>query len=184
MVNKILYNDIPNFWSIKYESCTVAAELVIRGYDVEAGYYSTPEAKELGTTGKSAYLDPETGEECVRDVIDTNKITCYDYFEQNIKQGERYEFSYYTQRDLFFGESNENAYNNQKTKGHVVLISRNDKNEIRWYDPQDGERHEGEDARKYLESWVNEKTLFEPRILRVDDKALNMKYINSVVRKR
>ena len=54
-----------------------------------------------------------------------------------------------------------------------------------WYDPQDGDRHEGAaDVKDYLNSWINEKTLFAPRILRIDNKVLNPKYVNSVVRKR
>ena len=165
--------------------CAVAGLLVLRGYDVEAGSADNPIAKELSNVDKSAYLDPESGEECVPQKIDIDNVNCYDYLEQNIKQGEVHEFSYYTQRELFYGESAENTYNNQKTQGHIVLITRNEKNDLVWYDPQDGYRHEGvKDVKAVVNSWVNERTLFNPRILRVDDKALNPKYVNAVVRKR
>ena len=165
--------------------CTVAGELVQRGYDVEAGPADNQIAKELSKADKSAYLDPATGKECIPEEIDIDEVDCFSYIDKKVKQGERYEFSYYTQRNLFYGEDNENAYNNQKTQGHIVLITRNGKNDLVWYDPQDGDRHEGAvDVKAFLNSWVNERTLFAPRILRVDDKALNPKYVNSVVRKR
>ena len=165
--------------------CTVAGELVQRGYNVEAGPADNQIAKELSKADESAYLDPATGKECIPEQIDIDEVDCFSYIDKKVKRGERYEFSYYTQRDLFYGEDNENAYNNQKTQGHIVLITRNEKNDLVWYDPQNGDRHEGaDDVKAFLNSWVNERTLFAPRILRVDDKAINPKYVNSVVRKR
>lgn len=187
VINPKLYSeeDVNGMYSNNCACCTVTGELIIRGYDIEAGPADTPIAKELGKAHISAYLDPKTGEECVPQKINIDEVDCFDYLDKNVKQGERYEFSYYTQRNLFYGESNENAYNNQKTQGHVVLITRNEKNELVWYDPQDGDGHKGaSDVKAFLNSWVNERTLFDPRILRIDDKALNLKYVNAVVRKR
>ena len=187
VINPKLYSeeDVNGRYSNNCACCTVTGELIIRGYNVEAGPADTPIAKELGKAHISAYLEPKTGEECVPQKINIDEVDCFNYLDKNVKQGERYEFSYYTQRNLFYGESNENAYNNQKTQGHVVLITRNEKNELVWYDPQDGDGHKGtSDVKAFLNSWVNERTLFDPRILRIDDKALNPKYVNAVVRKR
>ena len=169
-------------YSNNCQSCTVAAELVIRGYDVQAGPYSTPEAQELGNNGKTAYLDPETGEECVRDIIYTSEIDCNDYLEQNVKQGERYELIYNTPTES--GDKNYDLEN--ENKGHSVLISRNENGELLYYDPQEYKTFEGENAKKYISTWFQyENTIVSPpRILRVDDKALNPKYVNKVVRKR
>ena len=169
-------------YSKNCQSCTVAAELVIRGYDVEAGPYSTPEAKELGSNGNTAYLDPETGEECVADIIYTNEIDCYDYLEQNVKQGERYELAYNTPK-----ESGDKEYDKEhENDGHVVLITRNEKGEILYYDPQRYERFEGKAARDFISTWFQYEHIISapPRILRIDNKALNPKYVNAVVRKR
>ena len=174
--------DVDGEYSNNCQSCTVAAELVIRGYDVEAGPYSTPEAHELGSNGQTAYLDPKTGEECVRDIIYTNEIDCNDYLEQNVKQGERYELIYNTPTesgDKIFDSKNED-------RGHSVLITRDDKGMLLYYDPQEYKTFEGENAKKYISTWFQyENTVVSPpRILRVDDKALNPKYVNKVVRKR
>ena len=55
-----------------------------------------------------------------------------------------------------------------------------------YYDPQEYKTFEGENAKKYISTWFQyENTIVAPpRILRVDDKALNPKYVNKVVRKR
>ena len=169
-------------YSKNCQSCTVAAELVIRGYDVEAAPYSTPEAQELSQNGHTAYLDPETGEECVPDIIYTNEIDCYDYLEQNVKQGERYELSYNTPTES--GDTNKDREN--EDRGHSVLITRNNNGELLYYDPQGYKQFEGESAKNYISTWFQyEHTVVAPpRILRVDDKGLNPKYVNSVIRKR
>jgi len=159
--------DIDGRYSKNCACCTFAALLVQRGYDVEAGAADAPLAEEIKKADKTPYLDPETGEECVPQKINIDEVNCSDFLDKNVKQGECYEFSYYTQRDLFYGESSENAYNNQKTDGHVVLLTRDNENKLLWYDPQDGTTHTGNDAKDYINSWVNERTLFDPRILRV-----------------
>ena len=168
-------------YSDNCQSCTVAAELVIRGYDVEAGPYSTHEAKDLGRSSKSAYLDPETGEECVPDIIYYNEISCIDYLEQNVKQGERYELSYNTPT-----ESGNLEYDKEhEYDGHVVIITRNKNNELEYYDPQNGERARGKGVKAILEpNFQYKNPVAPPRILRIDDKALNPKYVNKVVKKR
>lgn len=173
--------DTEGDYSDNCQSCTVAAELVIRGYDVEAGPYSTPEAKDLGHSSKSAYLDPETGEECVPDIIYYNEISCIDYLEQNVKQGERYELSYNTPT-----ESGNLEYDKEhEYDGHVVIITRNKNNELEYYDPQNGERARGKGVKDILEpNFQYKNPVAPPRILRIDDKALNPTYVNSVVRKR
>ena len=184
VINPKLYSeeDVEGDYSKNCQSCTVAAELVIRGYDVEAGPYSTPEAQELGKFGKSAYLDPETGEECVPDIIYYNEISCNDYLEKNVKQGERYELSFNTPTESGNKEfDKENEY-----RAHVVLITRNNENQLEYYDPQNGRHLKGEQAKKYIDTWFQYEhtVLAPPRILRIDDKALNLKYVNAVVRKR
>lgn len=168
-------------YSDNCQSCTVAAELVIRGYDVEAGPYSTQEAKELGNNGETAYLDPETGKKCVADIIYTNEIDCYDYLETNVKQGERYELTYNTPT-----ESGNLEYDKEhEYDGHVVIITRNENNELEYYDPQNGERERGKGVKAILEpNFQYKNPVAPPRILRIDDKALNPKYVNKVVKKR
>ena len=175
-------DDTEGNYSNNCQSCTVAAELVIRGYDVEAGSYSTPEAKELGTTAKSAYLNPETGEECLPDVIYAETgDECYNYLEENVKQGERHEFTYNTPT-----ESGNKEYDKEhEYDGHVVIITRNGNNELEYYDPQNGELAKGKGVKDILEPWFQyQEPVAPPRILRIDNKAFNPKYVNAVVRKR
>ena len=164
------------------QCCTLAAELVLRGYAVIAGPYGIPEAVELGHSGKSAYLDPETGVECVPDIIYYNEISCTDYLEQNVKQGERYELIINTPTE---GGNSELDKENEN-KAHGYFITRNANGVLVCYDPQNGDYFEGIEAKKYLDTWFQyERTIVAPpRILRVDNKALNPKYINKVVTSR
>ena len=110
------------------------------------------------------------------------KLSCTDYLEKNVKQGERYELSYNTPTEsgnAKFDKENEN-------KAHAVLITRDSKNQLEYYDPQNGEHLKGNGAKDYINSWFQyEHTVVAPpRILRIDDKALNPKYVNKVVKKR
>ena len=122
-------------------------------------------------------MDPITEEECVPQKIDVSNVDCYDYLDKIIKPSERYELSYH-----ITPENGKWA----DTESHIVMIYKTQDNQLAIYDPQNGDRADGNKQSKlYIDSVINEyNTEFEPRILRIDDKALNPKYTNKVVRKR
>ena len=158
------------------QSCTVANEMLRRGYDVEAVSGDNIKLKELSKHDESAYIDSENNLKCVPTKIDIGQYDCYEYLDNNIQQGERYEFSYYlTIKDKY----------NDDTYGHVVCIEKDDNNKIIIYDPQNNDIAYGEQAKQYIDSVVNvQNTKFVPTILRVDDKQVNPYYINDVIKKR
>ena len=164
-------------YSKNCQSCNVACELVIRGYDVEASSYETPESVELSKNGQSAYLDKETGEMCEPKEILLPINEYYDFVEDMVQKGARYEFSYHI--------TPEGAeYSN--TESHTVFMTRLDNGKIIIYDGQNGETAYGEqEVKSYINSFINEdNTKYPPKILRVDDKQVNPYYTNKVVRAR
>ena len=167
--------DANDQYSTNCQSCNVACELVMRGYNVEANSYDNPVAHELAKTENSAYLDPITGEKCVPNEIDLERVDCSEYINETVKVEERYEFSFHItpKKDDF-----------SSTDSHTVFLTRMDNDELLIYDGQDGNIAYGEkEVKSYVDSHVNdENTVFFPRLLRVDDKKVNPYYTNKVVR--
>lgn len=173
--NYSVQEDINGEYSKNCQSCNVACELLMRGYDVEANPYNNPTAKELGKFKNSAYINPATGKQCIPEQIDLEKVDCYDYIDETVKVGERYEFSYSLTPD-------EDDY--YTTDSHTVFMTRMDNGKLLIYDGQNGEiAYDNKETRSYIESHINEyNTVFSPRLLRVDDKKVNTYYTDKVVR--
>ena len=168
-------NDLEGKYSNNCQSCNVACELLIRGYDVEANSYENPTAHELAKVDNSAYLDPMTGEKCVPGKVDLEKVDCSEYIDANIKVGERYEFAFHL--------TPENA-DYIDTESHTVFMTRMDNGELLIYDGQNGNIAYGKkEVKSYVDSKINENnTVFFPRLLRVDNKKVNPYYTDKVVR--
>ena len=158
------------------QSCTIASELNCRGYDVEAVSWGNDILKEISGIDRSAYIDSNTGKVCIPQKINIEKNNCFDYLKKNLIPNARYEFGYYLTAD-----APDAGY--EDTDGHVVIMTKGINNNIIIYDPQIGQIYEN--AELYFNSVVNQyNTIFAPRILRVDDKILNPKYIRGVVQKK
>ena len=156
-------------------SCALAFEAQQRGYDVEAVSGDLPIIDEkLSWDYSGGYIDPVSKKTCNYSNISLDDTGCYDYFDKNMKIGERYQLVY----------GNKEA-ENVENKGHVININKNEKGEIIVYDPQTGDGGFGQSAKQYLdenvESPSNRKTF---KVLRVDDKAFNPDYINNVLKPR
>ena len=173
-------NDYDDKYTTNCTSCTVAAELVIRGFNVEAVSALIPEVIAIRPSSKSAYIDPKTDNECIPDIIYIDEIGCYEYLEKNVMEGERYELAYNTPTE---GGNDEYDRVNEN-RAHVVLVTRNKDLGIIVYDPQTYSVYENKKAKLMLDSWFQyKKQVIFPRILRVDDKSINQKYINKIVKK-
>ena len=167
--------DADDRYSNNCQSCNVACELVMRGYDVEANSYDNSTAHELAKTENSAYLDPITGGKCIPEKIDIEKVDCSEYIDANVKVGERYEFSYRItpEKDDY-----------SSTEAHTVFMTRMDNGKLLIYDGQNGEiAYDKAEVKSYIDSHVNDdNTVFFPRLLRVDNKKVNPYYTDKVVR--
>ena len=127
---------------------------------------------QLAANSSWAWLDTKTGKKCEYKKINvSNAKKLYDYFEKNIKQGERYQTAYY-----WSGKDN-------NIKGHVLTIARDETGELRLYDPQTNKIKRGKEIINY---YSNHRIVFnvpvlKPKILRVDDKKFNPYFVNDVV---
>ena len=161
------------------QCCVGAAEMRRRGYDISAvNRDDSPFAEELAHDGFDLWLDPQTGKKCEPYEIDASKENCYEYLDNTVKDGERYAFAYYAPEDNIIDSATENG----KLSGHVVTIDRCENGELRYYDPQKGEIHIGEDAKAYIDSWTAPPVELpaNAQAMRIDDKKINPYYHNNI----
>lgn len=115
-----------------------------------------------------AWLDTKTGKKCEYKKINvSNAKKLYDYFEKNIKRNERYIF----------------VFQPHYGSGHVVQVSKKLNGSIRFYDPQNGESYD-ENYLKSVRYRLNFKNISigeSPKILRIDDKELNIEMLNEII---
>jgi len=156
-------------------SSSVAFEAQQRGYDVEAVSGDLSIIDEgLALEDSGGFFDVVKEKPCEYDKINVKDISCYDYFEKNIKNGERYQLVYYNK-----------GTDTVKGKGHVINIQKDEKGNIIAYDPQDGNGELGESAKRYLTDITESPSnLPEYKVLRIDDKAFHPYYKDKVLKPR
>lgn len=168
------YNPRNELYYRNCQACVVAHEARMRGYDVQAAPRNLdPKSKssQLAANSSWAWLDSKTGKKCEYKRINvSNAKKLYDYFEKNIKQGERYQTVYY------WGK-------NEKIYGHVLTIARDETGELRLYDPQTNIIFSGKDVKKYYSrrTVIFNNSVLKPKLLRVDDKKFNPYFVNDVL---
>ena len=124
------------------------------------------------------WLDPQTGNRCEPYEIDADRENCFEYLDKTVQNGERYAFAYYAPEDSIIDSSNKKG----KIFGHVVTVDRCETGELRYYDPQTGRIHIGDDAKAYIDSWTAPpvKLPANSQVLRIDDKKINPYYRNGI----
>ena len=158
---------------VNCQSCVIATHLQLMGIDVQAGSGQTSKAKELSRDISFGYLNPKTGKICVPEILNLEKISCSEYLKKNAPPKSLYVIGYSSKLD---------SSDEERRHGHVLNLGKDEKGTIFFYDGQDNEYHEGEDAVYYIDSWIKKDLLNgNPEILRVDNKIINPYYINSVV---
>ena len=166
-------------YSINCSSAVFAADIQSRGYDVQAVPGNDAKVKELSADISCGYLNPKTGELCSPEVISVDEgESCYNYIQEKFPNDSRGILRYKIKLDAKDYESQD---------GHRVLVGKGKNGDIIFFDPQDNEYHEGADAKKYMDSWINKNTIDQDSytfILRIDDKIPDPYYIHEVVRKR
>ena len=168
-----------NNYSQNCQSSVAVFEARLRGYDIEVAIPKGVEAIEKLEKFKEnpnwAYIDPKTGKNPKFTEINVdNAQECKKTLENNIKIGERYIFGFKFKSHDFEKEN----------IGHIVNVWKKEDGKLIFYDPQ---------ASKYYNSEYLEKIKFEfgkfernekPKILRVDDKKLNIKLLNILSKKK
>lgn len=175
-------NANPNFskgggYRTNCQSCVVTYEARLRGYNVITKP-NTPNSKlkELSYKSYEAWIDPKTGEVPPRpkphpDI--KSPASARKVLEKTIKPGERYTFAH--------------NWKGRSRSGHIIRADRDEKGELRLFDPQSGKTYQGKDIDNYLKQ-VKYKTTISgwtmsvaPRILRVDNLDFNPYYVNDIM---
>lgn len=150
--------------SIEYTSncqtCVVAYEARLRGYDVHAGAFRTNSPLyDLARESNTAWLDPATGAAPKRivpnsdsDLPDGN--ACKNWIADNMEEGARY-----TVRMTWKGSRSGHIICCHKENGKVVL-----------YDPQDNETFDNDEA---VSKFLDRAEPLSMGLVRVDDKIMN-----------
>lgn len=171
----------PDFMKVKgstinCQSCVVAFEARLRGYDVKAKpNFNNPSAKHLSHKTSDAWIDPATGKppemkrnpENIRTWKQTKK-----WLEENVKEGERYTFQH--------------AWKGKQQSGHIISVDRDKSGALRLYDPQTGRTYMGKDADAYLSRTKANSTIMGmkfPRLglTRVDNMQINPEYADGIM---
>lgn len=171
----------PNFnqgggYRINCQSCVVAFEARLRGYDVKT-LPNTRGSKlsELARNTRLAWKDPKTGKhpDFMQDESVSTPKKCRTWLENTIKSGERYTFQH-----LWKGRSR---------SGHIISLDRDTDGSLRLYDPQNGKTYKGADIDDYLSQIKYKTTVMgmklstAPKVLRVDNLEFNPDFTDHIM---
>lgn len=171
----------PNFnkgngYRINCQSCVVAYEARLRGYDVQA----LPNTKgsvleKLSKQTNLAWIDPATGKHPAYIFDDTattvKKFT--EFVEKTVEKDKRYTLQF--------------SWRGRRRSGHIISMDRTEDGVLRLYDPQIGKTYIGENAVRYFKQFKYTMRLggmnvpTPPKILRVDDKLFNLDVVNYIM---
>jgi hypothetical protein len=158
------------------QSCVVAFEARLRGYNVQAlPYKKGSKLEELSRHTNLAWIDPATGKhpEYMYDDTATTAKKFLSFLENNIKSKQRYTLEF--------------TWKGRHSAGHIVSLDRDTSGKLRIYDPQSGVTYTGGDVAKYLKQIKYTMTVYghkmpaRPKVLRVDDKQFNMDVVNEIL---
>lgn len=164
------------------QSCVVAFEARLRGYNVKANLYGSEISKELEYSGNKAWINKETGEYSKLISPDDLSMTTgkpynakkyYLFLDNIIKNGERY----------ILGFPNKGRGNN----GHTVNILKDDKG-LLLYDAQSNKKY----RKRAMFDYMKENMRFErttqgihinsiPQLYRVDNMSFNPKFFDVMI---
>lgn len=158
----------PNYFKepgyrVNCQSCVVAFEARLRGYDVQTKpNHKNPTAEMLSRDTRLAWKDPVTGKkpDFITDVSVTTAKKCKAWMENTIQPGERYTFSH--------------GWKGRKYTGHIISADKDENGELRLYDPQNGKTMKGADIDAYLSNAKFTTTVYgmkipRARLTRVDN---------------
>ena len=164
----------PKRW-FNCQSCVVAFEARLRGYNVTALPYARHgAAKELAAEYNRAWIDPDTGARPACTVASgaNTPRRVLAFLEDHVAEG-RYTLRF--SLDIDTGD------------GHIVAVHRNESGELRIYDPQTGNIYEDAALRNYVKTFKLKGTVMGLKVerpvelLRVDDKEFNKALVGQVM---
>jgi len=171
----------PNFrqgngYQTNCQSCVVAYEARLRGYNVQTlPYVEGSAAEKISRQTSRAWIDPATGKhpEYMYDDTATTAKKFLAFLEDNIKSKQRYTLEF--------------TWKGRSASGHIVSLDRDESGNLRIYDPQSSVTYTGGNVAKYLEQIKYTMTVYghkmpaRPKVLRVDDKQFNLDVVNEIL---
>ena len=165
-------------YQINCQSCVVAFEARLRGYDVQTKSKTrNATASDLSYDARLAWIDPSTGKK--PDYIMSDKVTtvkrCKDWMTETIQPGERYTFQH--------------GWKGRTRSGHIISADKDNDGNLRLYDPQSGKTMQGADIDAYLGNVKFGTTVYGTRIqyakmIRVDNMQINPDIANGIMEAR
>lgn len=163
-------------YTINCQTCVVAFEARLRGYNVQAlPNLKHSKLEELSIHTNLAWIDKETGKhpDYIRDNNIKNAKQCYDFLETTIEEDKRYTIEF--------------AWKGRGNGGHIVCIDKDEDGKLRLYDPQIGRTYTPNEIKKYLRNIkyaitiYGQKLPFPPKLLRIDDKQFDLDMVNAIL---
>lgn len=155
-------------YGVNCQSCVVAFEARLRGFDVIAkpNYrIINSAAMKLSENQALAWKHNITGLHPTFNITTKQGNDLYKWLQNNVKKDQRFTYSYqYLDK-----------FNNRK--GHIVCIDRTPKNELRFYDAQSGMTFLDSDIRRI----IKKRGIFKSKLLRVDNCTFNTNIVNDVL---
>lgn len=113
------------------QTCVVAFEARLRGYDVTARareYSEHAPTQILSRDSRKAWIDPTTGvnPNYIQDTSATTPQKLKSFLDETVKPGERYTFQF--------------RWKGNAVEGHIISLDRDEHGVLRLYDPQSGEK--------------------------------------------
>lgn len=180
-------NANPNFsqgggYRINCQTCVVAYEARLRGYDVQAKPNTRgSKLAELSRNTNDAWVDPATGKAIAQykysqnqgSGLPTTPKQCRKWLDEKVEPGARYTFSH--------------GWKGRGNSGHIISVDKDSGGNLRLYDPQSGRTMTGGDVDTYLgrvrytRTIAGTKYKTAPNLLRVDNLQFNPAYINNIL---
>ena len=170
-------------YSVNCQSCVVAYEARLRGYDVEAKPKTGNNTiqNSLSKDQKIAWKDPKTGETAkeINNPPNINRQTqVKKWLNDNMEEGARYAFSH-------------GWKGTDGMRGHVICATKEGGN-IKLFDPQNGKNYSGDGVNEYISrvkaTWsyrtyyYNSGTQGRLGLIRIDNKQIDAIVANAVLK--
>lgn len=164
------------------QTCVVAYEARLRGFDVQAKPYTKgSDLEKLARNTNAAWVNPRTGKQVSQysysqhqdDGVPTTAKQCRKWLNEKVQPGARYTFSH--------------GWKGRGSSGHIISVDKDSDGHLRLYDPQSGKTMTGKDVDTYLSRVRYTRTLYgtkyktAPNLLRVDNLQFNPTYINNIL---
>lgn len=176
-------NANPNYakstgYQVNCQSCVVAYEARLRGYDVtaKANTRANQSAQYLSHMTHHAWIDPATGKYPDLTRNDPTKVKnakqTRQWLEETVQTGERYTFSH--------------GWAGRGNTGHIVNLDRDSKGNLRITDAQCGKTYTGDSLDGYLSRTKSVTSVYGTKLgrlglLRVDNLQINPEFSDGIM---